>query len=60
MPKIHPRQIGKTALKKAVDWTPPFYNLGTSKIKIKTARKILQSGAATNLLNIAYNLQTEE
>ena len=26
-------------------------NLGTSKIKNKTARKILQSDAATNLLN---------
>ena len=45
------RQIGKTALKKAIDYAPQFSNLGTSKIKNKTTRKILQSDAATNLLN---------
>ena len=45
------RQIGKTALKKAIDYAPQFSNLGTSKIKNKTTRKILQSDASTNLLN---------
>ena len=45
------RQIGKTSLKKSVNYAPRPYNLGTSKIKNKTARKILQSDAATNLLN---------
>ena len=34
------RQIGKIALKIAVDYAPQLYNLGTSKIKNKTARKI--------------------
>ena len=41
----------KTALKKAVDYAPQLNNLGTSKRKNKTARKILQSGAPTILLN---------
>ena len=41
----------KTALKKAVDYAPQLNNLGTSKIKNKTARKILQSDAPTTLLN---------
>ena len=45
------RQLGKTALKKAINYAPQLYNLGTSKIKNKTARKILQSDTATNLLN---------
>ena len=45
------RQIGKTALKKAIDYAPQLYNLGTSKIKNKTARKILQLDAVTKLLN---------
>ena len=45
------RQIGKNALKKVIDYTPQLYNLVTNKIKNKTARKILQSDAATNLLN---------
>ena len=34
------RQIGKIALKIALDYAPQLYNLGTSKIKNKTARKI--------------------
>ena len=50
------RQIGKTALKKAVDYAPQLDNVGTCKIKNKTARKILQSDPATNLLN---NLATK-
>ena len=45
------RKIGNTALKKAVNYAPQLYNLGTSKIKNKTTRNILQSDAATNLLN---------
>ena len=45
------RQIGKTALKKAVNYGSQLYDLGTSKIKNKTARKILESGTATNLIN---------
>ena len=45
------RQIGKTALKKAQNYAQQLYNLGTNKIKNKTARKILQSDAATNLVN---------
>ena len=45
------RQIGETALKKALNYAPQLYNLGTSKIKNKTARKILQSDAATNSLD---------
>ena len=45
------RQTEKTALKKSVDYSPQLCNIGTSKIKNKTARKILQSDAATNLLN---------
>ena len=45
------RQIGKTALKKAVNYVPQLYNLGTSKIKNRTARNILQSDATTNILN---------
>ena len=40
----------KNCSKKAVNYAPQLYNLGTSKIKNKTARKILQSDAATNLL----------
>ena len=45
------RQLGKTALKKAINYAPQLYNLGASKIKNKTARKILQSDTATDLLN---------
>ena len=45
------RQIEKTALKKAVDYAPQLCNIGTSKIKNKTTRRILQSDAPTNLLN---------
>ena len=45
------RQIGKTALKKAVNYVPQLSNLGTSKIKNRTARNILQSDATTNILN---------
>ena len=45
------RQIGKTALEKSINYAPELYNLGKSKIKNKTVRKILQSDAATNLLN---------
>ena len=45
------RQLGKTALKKAINYAPQLYNLGASKIKNKTARKILQLDTATNLLN---------
>ena len=45
------RQIGKTALKKAIYHTVQLYNLGTSKIKNKTARKVLQTDSASNLLN---------
>ena len=41
----------KTAPKNPIDYAPQLYNLGTSKIKNKTARKILQSDTATNLLN---------
>ena len=41
----------KNCSKKAVNYAPQLYNLGTSKIKNKTARDILQSDAATNLLN---------
>ena len=36
------RQIGKTALKKAVNYAPQLHNLEKSKIKNKIARKILQ------------------
>ena len=43
--------MGETALKKALNYAPQLYNLGTSKIKNKTARKILQSDAATNSLD---------
>ena len=45
------RQMGKTALEKSINYAPELYNLGKSKIKNKTVRKILQSDAATNLLN---------
>ena len=44
-------QIGKAALKKAVNYAPQLYNRRTNKIKNKKARKILKSDAATNLLN---------
>ena len=43
------RQLGKTALKRAINYAPQLYNLGTSKIK-KTAKKILQPGTPANLL----------
>ena len=45
------RQIGKTALKAALNYEPQLYNLGTSKIKSKPAREILQSDTDTNLSN---------
>ena len=45
------RQIGKTALKAALNYEPQLYNLGTSKIKNKPARKILQSDTPPNLSN---------
>ena len=45
------RQLGKNALEKAINYAPQLYNLGTSKIKNKTARKTLQSYTPTNLLN---------
>ena len=45
------KQIERTAFKKAVNYAPKLYKLGTSKIKNKTARKILQSDTTTNLLN---------
>ena len=37
------RKLGITA--------PQLYNLGTSKVKNKTPRKVLQSDAGKNLLN---------
>ena len=45
------RHVGKTALEKSINYAPELYNLGKSKIKNKTVRKILQSDTATNLLN---------
>ena len=45
------RQIGKTALKAALNYEPQLYNLGASKIKNKPAREILQSDTDTNLSN---------
>ena len=33
------RQLGKTALKKAINYAPLLYNLRANKIKNKTARK---------------------
>ena len=53
------RQLGKTALKKAINYAPQLYNLGASKIKNKTARKILQSDTATNLLNNCYKIRRQ-
>ena len=37
------RQLGKTALKKAINYAPQLHNSGKSKMKNKTARKILQT-----------------
>ena len=45
------KQIGKTALKEAINYAPQLCNLRTSKIKNKTGKEILQSDAATNLFN---------
>ena len=42
------RQLRKTALEKPINYAPQLYNLGTSKIKNKAARKILQSETAAN------------
>ena len=53
------RKIGKTVLRKAIYYTPQLYNLGTSKIKNKTERKILQSDATTNLLKPCYKIRQQ-
>ena len=53
------RQIGKTVLGKAIDYTSQLHNLGTSKIKNKTARKTLQSDATTNLLKPCYKIRQQ-
>ena len=53
------RQIGKTALRKAREYTSQLYNLGPRKTKNKTARKILQSNAATNLLKPCYKIREQ-
>ena len=45
------QQIRRTVFKKAVNYVPELYELGTSKIKNKTARKILQSDTTTKFLN---------
>ena len=45
------QQIRRTVFKKAVNYVPEQYELGTSKIKNKTARKILQSDTTTKFLN---------
>ena len=45
------RKLGKTALQKAINYSLQLYKLGTSKVKKKIARKILQSGTAKYLLN---------
>lgn len=45
------RKLGKTALQKAINYSLQPYKLGTSKVKKKIARKILQSGTAKYLLN---------
>ena len=41
------KQLGK----KALTYTPKLYKYGASKVKSKTARKILNSAAAEQLLN---------
>ena len=45
------KKIAKNPLVRQIGKEPQLYNLRTSKIKNKPARKILQSDTATNLLN---------
>ena len=44
--------VKNTLEKTALTYAPKLYNYETRKIKNKTARKILQSAAAIDILNI--------
>ena len=57
--KVAKNPLVKQLRKKALTYAPKLYQYGASKIKNKTARKILNSAGAEQLLNkvVSYSLQ---